>query len=133
MKIRAHVQALFEEGDFETLFTHGACHIFALELHALYEYPLVACRRNDGGISHCFAMRGDKGIDAKGPIERPRFREEFEFSMRRPIAPVELAQYFQNLFPDEENCRLADGLTFNQTLRKCARSFIFHHEIRFAP
>lgn len=121
---------LLEEDD-EALLTHGACHIFAAKLHELFGYPLQACRNKKNGIAHCYAIRDGEGIDAKGSIDRPDFREEFTFERREDITSSQLLDYFRRLFPKEESEEISDGKSFNQIASERAERFINTNRHRF--
>ncbi len=123
---------LLEEDRDEIFFTHGGCHIFAAKLHELFGYSLKACWKNDG-IVHCHAIRHGKGIDAKGSIDRPDFREEFTFERVEDITSSALLHYFRKLRPEEESEEVGDGKSFNQIASERAECFISANRNRFAP
>jgi len=123
---------LLEEDRDEIFFAHGACHIFAAKLHALFGYSLKACRKNDG-IVHCYAIRHGKGIDAKGSIDRLDFREEFTFERVEDITSSALLDYFRKRFPREESEEVSDGKSLNQFASDRAKHFIDANRDRFAP
>jgi hypothetical protein len=124
---------LLEEECDETLFTHGACHIFAAKLHELFGYSLKACRDKRNGIAHCYLVRDGKGIDAKESIDRPDFCEDFAFERVEDITSSALLDYFRKLFPTEESEVIRDGKTFNQIASERAERFISANRDRFAP
>ena len=124
---------LLNEENPEILFTHGACHIFAVKLHEIVGYPLKTCLKKNNEIVHCYALRDGKGVDAKGSIARPDFREEFAFTRIEDISSSALADYFRRLFPREESEEISDGKSFNQIASERAERFISANRHRFAP
>jgi hypothetical protein len=117
----------------ETLFTHGACHIFAAKLQELFGYSLKACRDKNNEIIHCYAIRDGEGINAKGSIARKYFHEAFTFERAEDIDSSALLDYFRKLFPREESEEISDGKSFNQIASERAEPFISANRNRFAP
>lgn len=130
-QVSAETRASFLGESDETLFTHGACHIFAAKLHELFGYPLRACRDSSDGIAHCYAVRDGEGIDAIGPIDRAYFREDFTFERVEVITPSALIDYFRTRFPREDSKEISDSKTFNQIASERAERFITANLDRF--
>jgi len=59
---RALLDHLWHEDDL-AFFGGGACHIFALELHRKYQYPLWLVENEDGQISHVYCIRKGQPFD----------------------------------------------------------------------
>ena len=119
--------------DMTTALSHGACHLFAAKLYEIFGYPLVACRSADGGIAHCFAMRGSEGVDAKGPVSRKHFDEEFPYVRMESISCSDLLSHFRDRFPKEETAPGESGKTLNQTILEFADAYIRMRWSIFSP
>jgi hypothetical protein len=89
---RQHYSSLLEEND-ETLFGHGACHIFALELNRRYGYPLRICQRDNGRVPHAFCLRHGKPFDVRAG-KKPRYFFEDYGGTPRDTTAVELEAMF---------------------------------------
>jgi len=69
---RAQMDDVSKENDI-TYFGAGACHIFALELHRRYSYPLRLIEQESGRISHVYCVRRGQPFDVRAGKEDPRY------------------------------------------------------------
>ncbi len=119
-----------------SVFLSAGCHIFALYLNERFGYRLVAMwypQNGSEGIEHVYAMNGEIGIDAAGPISREGFDTRFYRSNRREeITLLHLRAYFLRVCP-QDSSREYGGTTIDQLLYEFARCHVEDNIGLFSP
>ncbi|HVX91296.1 MAG TPA: hypothetical protein VHC20_06800 [Candidatus Paceibacterota bacterium] len=106
-------------GDFEAVFAHGGCFIFALRLHERYEYGLRGFRPSgDEPWTHVWARREERCVDIRG-VYPEEFISRLAYGGRetppiRDVSPAEVkAAIEKKAYPAEflaELVSLADHI-----------------------
>jgi len=127
---RSHIEDLWDFDD-ATFFTAGACHVFALELHRRYGYPLWLVEKGNGRISHVYCLRDGHPFDAKAGKENPRyFFLNFEGKKRETTA-AEVESFFTGENWDGVKYGLWGEPSFVKKASERARRLI--EDAQFAP
>jgi hypothetical protein len=83
-----------EQQDNGTFFAAGACHIFALELHRRYGYPLYLVEKERGQVTHVYCIRRGRPFDVRTDIVNPRYFFECYPGEPRKVTEDELLSLF---------------------------------------